>query len=103
MRNKRLIISVFLLIVMIVSICAFAGCKPEDEVSPAQVLMSFYNEDTKPTVNSVELTNLKDYNIVNVYDNVLVARKIDDAGVTYALLNIAENKIIATSENNFNQ
>ena len=103
MRNKKLVFAVSLLLVTIILTCVFVGCKPEEEIDPAKILMSFYKGDKKTVVHSLELTNLADYNIVNVYDDVLVARKYTDGENIYALFNIAENKIIATSDSNFSQ
>ena len=74
MRNKKLVFAVSLLLVTIILTCVFVGCKPEEEIDPAKILMSFYKGDKKTVVHSLELTNLADYNIVNVYDDVLVAR-----------------------------
>ena len=100
MRNKKLIFVAVLVVITTVLVCAFAGCKHKD--TPAEILLSFY-DDAKPSVNKVELTNLKDYSISQTYGEVVVARKAktEGTGYTYMLFNIKDNKVIANSENNF--
>ncbi|MDE6758687.1 MAG: hypothetical protein K2J89_05365 [Clostridia bacterium] len=102
MRNKKLIFVATLILTISVLLCAFAGC--QKEVTPAEVLMSFYQGEAKPTVHSAELTNLKDYTIQTIYGEVVHARKRNDGETvtyTHVLFNIAENKVIATSDNSF--
>lgn len=105
MRNKKLIFVTTLMLTICVLLCAFVGCQKKEK--PAEILMSFHKDEVKSTVKTVELTNLKDYTIMsnNRFGEVVVARKYDSDNekYTYALVNIAENKVIATSDNVFSK
>ena len=99
MRNKKLIFVATLILTISVLLCAFVGCSKE--VTPAEILTSFYKDEAKSTAKTVELTNLEGYTISQYDSELVIARKYENDEYTYALVNVAENKVIATSENNF--
>lgn len=107
MRNKKLIFAAALILMVSVVLCVFAGCqKTEDPINSAEILMSFEPSETKSTVKTQELTNLKGYTSINsLGDGVLSARKYDEINDknTYIIFDIEKNKVIATSERTFDR
>ncbi|MBD5086336.1 MAG: hypothetical protein HDT32_03130 [Clostridiales bacterium] len=99
MRNKKLIFAITFILTVSTFLCMFVGCNIGTK--PAEILTSFYNSETKPKVQTVELTNLEGFDIQRIYGDVVTAKKRGES--VYMLCNIAQNKMIIKTNNEFTE